>query len=482
MADSPPAAKRAALGGELTRDQEEAVALAQGGGNLCIVGKSGVGKTVTLREIVNRLRARGRKVEVVAFCGSAASAAGGSTIHSWLGIGGCDTAEEVEKVKQRLTDNARKTRRFSNKPATNDWVRRERERLARAKGMSTVVLDELSMTPPSMLVLLDAYLRAARNDERPFGGVQFIAVGDPCQLPPVALKGEESSYVFDSPLWAACKFQTAVLGTVMRQTDQLFVRVLDAVRQGQRRPFREWPEDLRAALLARVNAPILDESGAPFEGSALHATNRDVDRSNALRLARLEGEARTYEPRVTATARDGKPQEGGAEVSEATERERRHGQARDCQLKPGARVTLTYNVDVARGLFNGSVGEVLTVPDDRTASVRFRCGPVVVSRVTADRALADGGKLNVNFMPLRVANAATVHKSQGLTMDAAVVHLEPKMQPGSSYTALSRVRSLDALSIRVPEDHDPAAVFAAAFLTDKRALAFLDSIAPGDDE
>lgn len=471
-----PAAKRRRVAGEapaaaasqlppLSADQEAAVALAARGRNVCILGKAGVGKTRTLLEVVDRLGGA-RRVAVVAFCGSAAHAAGGVTINNFLDLRVCESREAVDAARKRLEDRARKARSFPPRATDKPWQREARERAVRVAALKTLVLDELSMTPPYMFELLDAYLRAARACARPFGGVQLVLVGDPCQLPPVPLPGEALQYVFDTPLWARCNFSYSVLSTVLRQSDLLFVRVLDAVRAGQRRPFRDWEPELREALLARVDAPVLDSGGRAFEVVRLSATNAAVDRANCAGLAALPGAARSYPVRVA-------PEEVAAAANADL-----LGNARPVELKPGARVTLTHNLDVARGLFNGAVGVVQSVSEDQ-AVVRFRGGAQTVPRVEVERQLAGGAAAAlaaINFMPLRVAYGMTLHRCQGATLDAAEVNLSAQMPANAAYVGLSRTRDLGSTCIRVPAGHDPAAVLEAAFRTDERALAFLDRV------
>jgi ATP-dependent exoDNAse (exonuclease V) alpha subunit len=335
----------------------------------------------------------------------------------------------------------------------------------------------MSMASPEHLELLDAYLRAARGDTRAFGGCQFVAVGDPCQLPPVGERDARAPYVFEGPLWAACNFKYAVLNEVMRQKDETFLRILDAVREGQRRPFRDWEEGLRAALLARVGAraELPDCGGAG--AVVLRIKNVDVDKANRERLQELPGEERAYAARAASAAGNGAAREVSGCALEALDTEREHGRARPCALKPGARVMLTYNLDAQRGLFNGSVGAVRALPDDDSALVSFAVGEARVPRVTCAQKLPDGGSLSLCFMPLRLAYAMTVHKSQGATLDAAEVLLDVNMSPGAALTALSRVRSLQSLRVLVPDGKDAAFVLERAFVTESAALEFMDMAA-----
>ena len=251
----------------------------------------------------------------------------------------------------------------------------------------------------------------------------------------------------------------------------LICRIDDAGAEcGQRRRARA--QETRALLLSRVRARVLDADGNDFPATRLHTTNKDVNSDNAAELAKLPGEARSYAVRVTLPRGDvvGLGHEAPRDSPLDKLARDAPGKWDDVALKAGATVVLLANVNPAAGLFNGAVGRVEACGDD-AVRVRFRGGPVDVLR-----AELGVGDLRVSYMPLRLGYAATVHKSQGMTLDACVIHLQFSMPAASAYTAISRVRSLDSLVIEVPPDADPAHVFERAFRTSDVAADFMASI------
>jgi hypothetical protein len=282
---------------KLTPDQAAALTLARSNHNLCIIGKSGVGKTFTLKRIRQELEKANKTVAVVAAYSSAAHNAEGMTVHSFLKPlprrKVWRTRAEFEEFKSEIVAGGQKS---FKKPSGNWFVQAHRAREAAMRKLDVLILDELSLFTPELFSVMDATLRAVRKDNRRFGGVQVIAVGDPAQLPPVPIKGEEIKYVFEDDVWKTTHFKHAVLKTVMRQNDELFIRILDAIREGQRRPFSTWEPELRDALLSRLApaARVVDDQGNDFPVVKLRATNAQVDANNMERLTELPGDLRTY--------------------------------------------------------------------------------------------------------------------------------------------------------------------------------------------
>lgn len=472
----------------LNADQCAALAAALAGANVCVLGKAGTGKSFVLRHIRAALEARGRRVAVVAAYASAAHAAGGVTVHSFLKPlpqpKVWRTRAQFNQMRAALLDSARKDLSSGTSSGGGGWFRAAHvERMNEMRGLHTLIFDELSLLSPELFQLVDATMRAARRNARPFGGVQLIAVGDPGQLPPVPMAGEDVRYVFEDDVWCAVDWRSVVLRTVVRQADVEFVELLDAVRAGELQYFKDWPEPLRERLLARTTARgarVLDADGNEFPAARLRATNAKVDQDNMEALERLPGELRTYPVRVLLPASAGGAWTDGLEAAassagRAEEELRdaaREGKWRDAVLKEGATVVLTSNLDVNAGLFNGAIGVVQAL-DPAGVRVRFRGGTALVERVEFP---LDDGETRVSVMPLRAAYAFTIDKSQGLTLDACIVSLTPKMRPGAAYTALSRVRSLDSLVVETPDGMLPADVFERCFVTADAVQGFCDAM------
>jgi ATP-dependent DNA helicase PIF1 len=162
-------------------------------------------------------------------------------------------------------------------------------------------------------------------------------------------------------------------------------------------------------------------------------------------------------------------------LQDALQEELDNASRRPAALKENATAILTYNMDTSQGLYNGSVGVVEKLHGD-SATVRFRNGSVVVQCITTERELGDGSVVTLEFLPLRAAYSCTIDKSQGITLDAADVHLTANMKDGAAYTALSRVRSLDSLIIRTDPGWSPDALFESAFRTSEAVLDFLKKV------
>lgn len=472
----------------LTEDQDRVVrhALTLPSMNLCILGKAGVGKTVTLRAVRKALEESGRSVAVVSAYAGAAFNAGGVTVHSFLGPlpKKCTwtTREEFKQVVAEVESDA--LRDHSQSSSTGWFIMAHKKRQMGIQGLSVLIIDELSLLTPELVEFLDRVLKAVRRNKLPSGGLKVIMVGDPCQIPPIPIRGEDVKYAFESPIFRDLRFEYCVLKKVMRQKDELFVRLLDHVSKGQRCPFPMWPEELREALLARVNAPVLDADGNPFPVTLLRETNREVDDNNERRMRSLEGDVASFAPRACFVGSDGREIRGTLEevlsrldrgVEEAATKELPDKANRVARLKIGATVVLTHNVDQQAGLFNGKVGTVEKMREaEREVEVRFRDGTATIAYVLTEIPTTRGGSLTVEWMPLRAGYSFTIEKSQGLTLDSADVRLSRRMSPGKAYTALGRVASLDSLTISVEGSVDPASLFKAAFITSDAAIDFFE--------
>lgn len=396
--------------------QQEALQVLKLGKNVFLTGPAGSGKTHVLNEYISFLRSRGVEVAVTASTGIAATHLKGMTIHSWAGIGIRDSLSEYEL--DMLSQKAYLHKRFE-----------------KAK---VLVIDEVSMLSAQTLDTVDQVARMFTRVDAPFGGMQVVCSGDFFQLPPIEKRPSvadtqtiffddeterSTPFAFMSRAWREADMHTCYLKTQFRQGDDALASLLDELRDGE--PSEQTIEVLRSRI-------ITDE---PEDVTKLYTHNVNVDSFNGKKLQALEADEQVY--LMTAS---GKPHVIDALKRGALAPER-------LVIKRGALVMFVKNNPVA-GYVNGTVGEV----------TGFEGGyPIVVTK-TGERFVAspqtwsveDGGKVlgEIGQVPLKLAWAVTIHKSQGMTLDRAVVDLSNAFVPGQGYVALSRLRTLDGLLLK----------------------------------
>ncbi|MDO4773737.1 MAG: PIF1 family DEAD/DEAH box helicase [Candidatus Saccharibacteria bacterium] len=380
-------------------DQELALAILHSGRSALLTGAAGTGKTHLLNNFIAQARGQGRKVAVTATTGLAATHLNGNTIHSWSGIGVGDSL------------------------ANNFFERLSKTRREVITKTDVLIIDEISMLHDFRLDMIDAVCRGVRENDQPFGGIQVVMSGDFFQLPPINRPGEQGGFVVYSEVWQDLQPTVLYLEQQYRQNDEALLEILTALRADDIR--RHHAE----ALLARVDVTPPDE-----DMTELHTTNVDVDAINNAKLAALPGDELTYHQTTT-----------GSKIY--VENLRRSVLALESlTLKKGALVMAVKNA-TDKSYANGSIGVVVdTEPLTEYPVVQFRNGRVVT--MTPDTwELRDGERkrASISQVPLRLAWAITVHKSQGMTLDAARIDLRKAFVPGMGYVALSRVRDMENL-------------------------------------
>lgn len=399
--------------------QETALKILQTGVNVFLTGEPGSGKTHTVNQYVRWLREHGVAPAVTASTGIAATHINGMTIHSWCGVGVRKTLSAHDL--DALTANERITRRVRN--------------------ASVLILDEVSMLSAQIFSMAETVCRTIRRKDAPFGGLQVVLVGDFFQLPPVvaheenngvqlgfeenAVAGAVAPFAFRSRAWTAVQPVVCYLTEQHRQEDATFLKLLSFVRSGRT------DRHTHATLTARR----VDEQRAPTDLPRLYAHNADVDRLNEGRLASIHGKVTTY--RMTSR---------GPERLVAT-LQRGCLSPEELSLKVGARIMFTKN-NPDGSFVNGTVGEVRSFAAGGMPVVRTLRGRRVYVE-PMEWTITDGVRVlaRISQLPLRLAWAITIHKSQGMTLDAAVVDLSRAFEYGQGYVALSRVRSLAGLHL-----------------------------------
>lgn len=417
----------------LNGEQEAALGLMMSGANMFLTGEAGTGKSTLVREFLRRCD---RECVVLAPTGIAALNAGGTTIHSQM------------MLKPGLLNP------LALEPLT-DGNRCRVLRMAK-----TVIVDEVSMVRSDLFCAMDARLREiayGQNKEMPFGGKQIVLVGDFMQLPPVVGGNDERKFInerfggafaFETDLWVAAMFRTVFLKTVHRQSgDTLFKKVLNDLRHGK----------FEAAAKV-LNNHCIGEKTFHTPPVCLCTTNREARAINDAARLSVKGETRFFSAQVSGRFLEAEfPAEGNME------------------LIVGARVMVLCNQrnEGVLECVNGDMGTITGFgsEDDPEVCVRLDNGKNVkivphtwekyayvqeISPKTNALVMRQSVVGTFEQIPLRLAYAITIHKSQGLSLDCVSLRLgRGCFDHGQLYTALSRCRTLDGLKIDrrlVPED------------------------------
>ncbi len=393
--------------------QKEALDILKMGHHVFLTGPAGSGKTYVLNEYIKYLKDHEVEVGVTASTGIAASHMGGMTIHSWTGMGIKDVLSPYD-----LED-------LEEKPYL-------RKRLEKTK---VLIIDEISMLHHFRLDMVEQIIRQLRRNNEPFGGLQVVFCGDFFQLPPV-MKGEGrfdenlfydtpcTNFVYHSPVWKNLDLRICYLEEQHRQNDQSYLEILNAIRSDKVSP------EIRERLNSRNNQAIdLD-----LEPTKLYSHNVNVDLENDRELEKIPGQIFEY----------GMISRGRAPLVETIKKSCLSPEI--LRLKKGARVMFVKN-NFELGFVNGTLG-VVTHCDENSVTVRTVAGKTI-NVPLASWVIEEDGKIKAEITqyPLRLAWAITVHKSQGMSLDAALVDLSRSFESGMGYVALSRVRSLDGLSL-----------------------------------
>lgn len=413
------------------------------GVNLFLTGKAGSGKTTFLRSLRER---SSKRMVVLAPTGVAAMNAGGVTIHSFFQLPFAPFVPE-----SHFGDDARYRYRFG------------REKVSLMRSIDLLVIDEISMVRADLLDAVDEVLRRYRDRSKPFGGVQLLMIGDLQQLSPVVKEQEmemlapyySSFYFFGSKALAQAGYVTVELAKVYRQSNAEFLDILNAVRDNR----------VDAELLGRLNRRCIPgfAEGEHDGYICLTTHNHTVNDLNMRRLEMLPGASTIYEARIEG---DFPPMMYPTEQA--------------LELKEGAQVMFVKNdVSGQHRYYNGMLGRIVALgaedDDDDGVQVETETGETLMlereewanCKYTLDAATKEITETVLGTFsqyPLRLAWAITIHKSQGLTFDKAVIDVRRAFVPGQAYVALSRCRSLEGLVLSAPVE--ASSVISDAVVTD----------------
>ncbi len=397
--------------------QDEALNILKTGANVFLTGEPGAGKTHTVNAYVDYLRSREVEPAITASTGIAATHIGGMTIHSWSGIG----------IKNKLD------KYDLDKIASSEYISK------RVRKNKVLIIDEISMLAPGTLDMVDLVCREIKQNGEAFGGMQIVLVGDFFQLPPVVRRDDSiqkqnsllssvaksaGNFAYESGTWERARPVICYLSEQHRQDDADFLDVLSGIRSN----------DVSSKHIEHIHTRQIDLDDMPENTTKLFSHNVDVDRVNTAELSKLDTESRFFEMVGTGSDKLVETLKKGCLSPDKLE------------LKVGAVVMCTKNNPKER-FANGTLGMVIDFED-------FSGQPIIKTRngrsITInpmDWAVEENGKIRaqISQVPLRLAWAITVHKSQGMSMDAAIMDLSQVFEYGQGYVALSRVRRLSGL-------------------------------------
>ena len=392
--------------------------------NIFLTGKAGTGKTTFLRRLKEE---SSKRIVVVAPTGIAAINAEGVTIHSFFQL---SFAPFIPDAQYKLKEQQY---RFS------------KQKIRVIQSIDTLVIDEISMVRADLLDAVDNVLRRFRKNNLPFGGVQMVMIGDLGQLAPVAKDDEwqmlsryyDTPYFFSSLALKSTRYAIVELKTVYRQSDSHFVELLNRVRDNR-------ADD---SVLAALNSRYIPNFQPPVEEGYIRLTthNFQAQQENDRQLALLPGKPYTYEASITGKY---------PEMLFPTEQ--------TLTLKEGAQVMFVKNDSSAdKAFYNGMLGTVTEI-NDKNLFVRTKDTGVVI-KVEPEQ--WENTRYDINErtneiteevegtftqLPVKQAWAITVHKSQGLTFDRAIIDVQRAFTHGQTYVALSRCRTLEGLVLSAP--------------------------------
>lgn len=382
---------------KLNTKQRLAVESVLNGENIFITGPGGTGKSFTIKYIIELLKTNNKNYGLTATTGTASVLIGGQTINSFLGIGlGNDKTNNI--VKKILSNNILY------------------QKLVK---LDVLIIDEISMMDDLLFEKISDILSTIKslnnqeNKDLPFGGIQMIFVGDFCQLAPV-----KGLYCFLSPLWDKLNINIVILEELVRQSeDELFQNILRIVRKGK-------CTDNIIKVLNKLKATKFSNNIIPTK---LYPINIDVDKINNIELDKLKNigyKSKLYNATFNNTVTNDNY---------------------NVELTENSQVIITRNIDISKGLVNGTRGVIRSLNDDY----------VIIQDIYNNMHTINYFKDTLNkknsfiyHMPIKTSYALSIHKSQGMTIDAVELDLgENIFAHGQTYTALSRAKKLESIKI-----------------------------------
>lgn len=427
IAESKKAKKKAPSGPAQTEDDDDSTEdseyldkiteLIKQGENIFITGYAGTGKSYILNKLKKKF-----KIDVTSTTGLAAVNVQGQTIHSWAGVGICN--KPVEDVIEKILKRTSLKKQILN--------------------CEILAIDEISMLDARTFDYIDEVLRTLKDSDKPFGGIQVLLFGDFFQLPPVE---KQSGFCFDSRCWHDLDLKTVFLEKIYRQSDEQFINSLNNLRLNQL-----CDADIRLFYDREVNYDTNDSD-------ILHifSTNREADNYNTFKFNSVDSRLYRF---VSADKIHRKKSSIDFDKNNLSDKLSKFDVMtwetfdKCCKapqmldLKIGCKVMLLKNLNLKKGLINGSTGTVVEI-EDETILVEFDNGVKEAIPKHIFEAYRDGDLIvSREQYPLRLAYGITIHKSQGMTLEKLIVDCNRIFECGQVYVALSRIKSLDGLYLK----------------------------------
>jgi len=382
--------------------QQQALKILKSGTNVFLTGSAGTGKTFLLNQFISYLKKNKTEVAVTASTGIAATHLNGRTIHSWSGIG----------IKKEMNEKSiKKITRIKN---LNKRIRKTK----------ILIIDEISMLDADRLNLVDRICKQVKDPFLPFGGMQVIMCGDFFQLPPVN-REQKPRFAYESSVWQNSDIKVCYLNKQFRQNDLKFTDILNKIRAN-----RAGIEELNL-LKTRLNQPI----SLSVKPTKLYTHNVKVDAINNYELSRISKKEMTYY------------MIGHGPKNLVDFLKKNCLTPEELKLKIGAIVMFVKN-NFDAGYVNGTLGKVIGYDDNEYPVVKTMSGHKIIALPTSWSMEENGETIaTIKQIPLRLAWAITVHKSQGMSLDAAEIDLSKSFECGMGYVALSRVRTLNNIKL-----------------------------------
>lgn len=409
----------------LNFEQQAALTSFKGKNNIFLTGPAGTGKSVTLKKIIEYCNLEGKIYGVTATTGSASFLIGGRTIHSYLGLGlAKDPAINIYEYNRR------------NRPHT----------VKKLRNLDVLIIDEISMLDNELFDKISEYLALVRYNKKPFGGIQLVLTGDFCQLEPVT-----GDYCFKSDIWNKLNLDTIYLKKMIRQDgDIVFQKMLMKLRYG-----------LCSDKTFERLSELKDTNFTNISPTILYSKNCDVDKINNKEYRKLidsGAEEKIYEIQLPILKKHKDKAMTWFNTLDIPE---------SIKLCVGCQVVVLANLDQDHGIVNGTRGCV----------VELKNKSVMIKRVNGSHfeipyhknISVDDKEVFICYLPLKLAYALTIHKSQGMTLDAVELDIGNNIfAAGQAYTALSRAQSLESICIK--------SISKKSFITKDSVLEFYCSL------